>query len=40
MSVYEITSIIFGAVTTVIKLIKLMIYIADRFSHKKIPPQA
>jgi hypothetical protein len=35
MSGYELTIIVFGAVTIVITLIKLMIYIADKFSKKK-----
>jgi hypothetical protein len=35
MSGYDVVIIVFGAVTIVIALIKLMIYIADIISRKK-----
>ena len=35
MSDCEVIIIVFGAVTIVIELVKLMIYIADMFSQKK-----
>ena len=35
MSGYYVTVIVFGAVTIVIALINLMIYIADKFSERK-----
>ena len=35
MSVYEIIVIVFVAMTFVIALVKLMIYIADKFSQRK-----
>ena len=35
MSDYEIALVVFGAITTVISMIKLVIYIADKFSKRK-----
>jgi len=35
MSAFEITMIVFGAVTITIALTRLMIYLADKFSQRK-----
>jgi len=35
MSAFEITMIIFGAITIIIALIRTMLYIADIFSSKR-----
>jgi len=38
MSVFEVVMIVFGAISVVIALIKLMVYIADKFSQRKCTP--
>ena len=35
MSAFEIIMVIFGAITVIIALVKLMIFIADIFSQRK-----